>query len=82
MLKASDFKNKEVINLANSEKLGYINDFEICTSAGEISAIYVPEKQTSFLNLKTKYIRIPWNKIQGIGDDVILVNIEESTNID
>ena len=29
MLKASDFKNKEVINLANSEKLGYINDNEI-----------------------------------------------------
>ncbi len=76
MLKASDFKNKEVINLANSEKLGYINDFEICVSEGEISAIYVPEKPNSFLNLKAKYIRIPWDKIEGIGDDVVLVNIE------
>ena len=75
MLKASDFKNKEVINLANSEKLGYINDFEICISAGEISAIYVPEKQNSFFSLKAKHIRIPWNRIEGIGDDVILVNI-------
>ena len=78
MLKASDFKNKEVINLANSEKLGYINDFEICTSAGEISAIYVPEKQTSFLNLKTKYIRIPWNKIQGIGANFEPKNFDRS----
>lgn len=80
MLKASDIRNKEIINLSNSEKLGYIEDFEICVSTGEISAIYVPEKQNSFLKLKSKNIRIPWNKIEGIGDDIILVNVENSGN--
>lgn len=78
MLKASDFKNKEIINLSNSEKLGYIEDFEICVSTGEISAIYVPEKQNSFLKLKAKHVRIPWEKIKGIGDDVILINMENN----
>ena len=77
MLKASDIKNKEIINLANSEKLGYIEDFEICVSSGEVSAIYVPEKQNSFIKLKSKHIRIPWDKIEGIGDDIILVNMEK-----
>jgi YlmC/YmxH family sporulation protein len=81
LLKASEFKNKEVINLNGSEKLGYIYDFEICISTGEISAIYVPEKQNSFFKMKSSPIRIPWKKIEGIGDDVILVNVENN-NID
>ena len=76
MLKASEFKNKEVINLSNNEKLGYIYDFEICISNGEISAILVPDKGGSFFKVKNKQLRIPWDKISGIGDDIILVNIE------
>ena len=76
MLKASEFKNKEVINLSNSEKLGYVYDFEICTSNGEIAAILVPEKSKSFFGSKNNFCRIPWSKISGIGEDIILVNID------
>lgn len=79
MLRASQFKNKEVINLSNNEKLGFVNDFEICTSNGEVSAIFVPEKNSSFFNIKSKQLRIPWGKISGIGDDIILVNIDSNT---
>ncbi len=76
MLRSSEFKDKEVINLSNSEKLGYICDFEICTSNGEISAIYVPEKSGFFSGSKDNGYRIPWSKIQGIGKDVILVRVD------
>ncbi len=76
MLKASEFKNKEVINLSNSEKLGFVCDFEICTSSGEISAILVPDRSKSFFSIKSNFCRIPWSKISGIGDDIILVNID------
>lgn len=75
MLRASDFKNKEVINLSNSEKLGFISDFEICTTNGEISAIIIPEKGKLFAS-KSKGIRIPWSNISSIGDDIILINQE------
>ena len=75
MLRASEFKNKEVINLANSEKLGFVCDFEICTSSGEISAILVPDRSKSFFT-KNNFFRIPWSKISGIGDDIILVNVD------
>ena len=34
MLKASDFKNKEVINLASNERMGFVSDFEICVTNG------------------------------------------------
>lgn len=76
MLRASEFKNKEVINLINNEKLGYISDFEICTSNGEIAAIIVPEKSKSIFNVKNKDYRIPWGAVSGIGEDIITVNIE------
>lgn len=76
MLRASEFKNKEVINLINNEKLGYISDFEICTSSGEIAAIIVPEKGKSIFNVKSKGYRIPWGAVSGIGEDIITVNIE------
>lgn len=77
MVMASDFKNKEVINLVTSERLGYVSDFEICTSTGEVSAIIVPDKPKFFLTSKSKGLRIPWGDISGIGDDIILVNLKE-----
>lgn len=73
MLKASDFKNKEVINLASNEKMGFVSDFEICITNGEIAAIIVPEKNKIFS--KNSGFRIPWGNISGIGEDIILVNL-------
>ena len=76
LLKASELKNKEVINLSNNEKMGFISDFEICTTNGEISAIIVPNKNKFFSYGKNSQHRIPWSKISGFGDDIILVNID------
>lgn len=76
MLKASDFKNKEVINLANNEKMGFVSDFEICTTNGEVSAIIVPDKNKIFISSKNSGTRIPWGNISGIGEDIILVNMQ------
>ncbi len=73
MLKASDFKNKEVINLASNERMGFVSDFEICITNGEIAAIIVPDKTKLFS--KNSGTRIPWGNISGIGEDIILVNL-------
>ena len=71
-----ELKNMEVINVSNSERLGYVTDFEICISNGEISAIIVPEKNKFFSSGKNNGFRIPWGKITSIGKDIILVNID------
>ncbi len=76
MLKASELKNKEIINLATNEKLGYISDFEICTTSGEVSAVFVPDKNKFFPYGKNNLLRIPWGKISGFGNDIIIVNID------
>lgn len=78
MLKLSDIKDKDVINLNNGARLGYIYDFEVDVDKGSLVAIVIPgdSKMISFFS-KTSDIIIPWNKIIKIGADAILVNIKD-----
>ncbi|HBS58727.1 MAG TPA: YlmC/YmxH family sporulation protein [Firmicutes bacterium] len=74
MLKTSDLKIKEVINVADGRRLGTITDIEIDLDSGRLTAIVVPGTG-KFLGLfgKNDDIVIPWEKIHKIGLDVILV---------
>lgn len=74
MLKTSDLKIKEVINVADGRRLGTITDIEIDLESGRLTAIVVPGTG-KFLGLfgKNDDIIIPWEKIHKIGLDVILV---------
>lgn len=78
MLKLSDIKDKEVINLFNGERLGYIYDFEIDLEKGSLIGIIIPGegKVMSFFS-KTNDLLINWNKIIKIGTDTILVNLRD-----
>lgn len=78
MLKLSDIRDKEVINLFNGERLGYINDFEIDLEKGSLIGIIIPGegKVMSFFS-KTNDLLINWNKIIKIGTDTILVNLRD-----
>jgi len=73
MFKASYFKSREVVNVTEGEKLGYVYDMEIDETSGKISAIIVPGKNAGIFS-KGKTV-IPWEKIKKIGDDIILVDI-------
>lgn len=76
MGRALTFKQKEVINLTDGRRLGYVQDVEANFETGEITAIVVPGGSKLF-NLGGKNdIIIPWNKIKRIGDDIILVEIQ------
>ncbi len=75
MGRALTFKQKEVINLSDGRRLGYVQDVEANFETGEITAIIVPGSN-KFFNIGNKNdIIIPWNKIKRIGDDIILVEI-------
>lgn len=70
----SDLRCKPVINIKDGRKLGYICDIEFEVRTGKICAIIVPGC-SGFLGLFGKgedYI-IPYDQIEKIGDDVILV---------
>ena len=70
-----ELKDKEVINLCDGRRLGYISDFIIDLCDGRITAIRVPEDGGCFGFRRGEEIVIPWGKIQTIGEDAILVEV-------
>lgn len=75
MGRALTFKQKEVINLSDGRRLGYVQDVEANFDTGEITAIIVPGTSKMFSFGGKNDIIIPWNQIKRIGDDIILVEI-------
>jgi YlmC/YmxH family sporulation protein len=79
-MKLSKLTSKDVINDADGNKLGKIQDAEVDPLTGKITSIRINSglKLTSFLNSKSGY-NVPWSKIVKIGGDVIIVDIDERT---
>ncbi len=77
MTKSSDFRQKEVINIRDGRRLGYVIDMEFNLYEGRVTAIVVPgaNRLLGFLKGDDDLV-IPWEKIKKIGDDVILVDID------
>lgn len=74
--KGLDFKHKEVINITDGRRLGFVQDVTADLESGVITSIIVPGN-TKILNMFSgnNDIVIPWQDIKCIGDDVILVEI-------
>lgn len=74
--KGLDFKHKEVVNINNGKRLGYVQDVCADLETGMITSIIVPGNN-KVLNLfsSNNEIIIPWQNIKCIGEDLILVEI-------
>ena len=74
--KGLDFKHKEVINICDGKRLGYVQDVCADLDTGRITSIIVPGSN-KLLNMFSgnNDIVIQWQDIKCIGDDVILVEI-------
>ena len=70
----SDLRDKEVINLRDGRKLGCVTDIDFDIPTGRICRIILPPpgKMALFASSKNN-LYIPWDKIEKIGDDAILV---------
>ena len=65
----------EVINLCDGGKLGYPSALEFCAEDGKVTALIIP-RDSGFLGLgKTERYRIPWCRIECIGEDTVLVKL-------
>ena len=74
--KGLDFKHKEVININNGKRLGYVQDVCADLETGMITSIIVPgsNKIMSFFNQNNDIV-IPWQNIKCLGDDLMLVEL-------
>ncbi len=78
MNRSSDFRQKEVINMSDGKRLGFVSDVEIDLESGKIEAIILPGvgKLFGLLGKESEFV-IPWDKIRKIGEDIILVELDE-----
>ena len=68
-----DFRCKEVINIRDGCRLGFVNDVEVDITCGRVVAIVVPGPFRFFFFPRGEDYVIPWECIQKIGEDIILV---------
>ncbi len=73
----ADLRCKEVINIHNGFRLGYVNDVFVDLATGQIIAIVVPGPSRFFgiFGRVNDYV-IPWDCIGRIGDEIILVDVD------
>ncbi|MDS1029588.1 YlmC/YmxH family sporulation protein [Bacillota bacterium LX-D] len=83
MIKVSDLRTLDVINVLDGRSLGVIKDIDLDIEQGKINALVLPGTSTSrFMGLfgKNEDMVISWDKIKKLGVDVILVEV--STFVD
>ena len=75
MGRVSEFRQKEVINVHDGRRYGYVVDVEIDLEKGVLDAIVVPgnPRLLGLFGRQPDCI-IPWSHIKRIGEDIILDN--------
>ncbi|SDY44530.1 sporulation protein, YlmC/YmxH family [Proteiniborus ethanoligenes] len=80
MVKATDLREKEVINVRDGTRLGLISDIEVNLEKGTVEAIMLPGpgRILGLFGKNLDYV-IKWQNIVRIGSDVILVDLNLNT---
>lgn len=80
MLSTDKLKNKEVINIVDGKSLGYVGDIEVDLAGGAIAGIVIPGERGMFrfFSRPENDLVIPWSHVRTIGDDVVLVELENT----
>ena len=73
--KTDNFREKEVVNIADGKILGRVSEVEFDVCTGKITAIIVKGECGFFGKGKRDFV-IPWCNIEKIGEDIILVRVD------
>lgn len=73
----AELKDKQVVSIKDASVVGFVSDIEFDTETGTLSSVVISGKNKgiSFLS-RGEDIIIPWDKIEVIGNDSILISME------
>jgi YlmC/YmxH family sporulation protein len=71
----SSLRDKDVINICDGKRLGFVNDMEIDSCSGKVCALIVLFDCRLLGFGKCEELIIPWEKVSCFGKDAVLVNI-------
>ncbi len=76
-IRICNLRQKEVINLRDGERIGFVGDIEFNLKTGCIERLIIPGpcKIWGILGRDQEYI-IPWRCVCRIGFDIILVDVD------
>ena len=74
-MRVADLHYKEVINISNGHRLGFVSDIDMDQKTGQVLALIVPGpyRILGLFGREADYI-LPWESIIRIGDDIILID--------
>jgi len=72
--RVGDLRCKEVINVTDGSRYGYVGDVAVDLDTGQVQAIIVPGRLRLFGLLGREEERVfPWSSVRRFGEDIILV---------
>lgn len=72
-------RDKEIINISDGCRFGYVGDVELDLETGKVKALVVPGRLRFFglLGREEDYV-FPWECVRRFGEDIILVEAEQT----
>ncbi len=78
MSRTYEIKQKEVINVSDGRRLGFVSDVDLNLEEGVIESIIIPGESRLFGFMgKDNEMIISWSKVKKIGEDIILVDLDD-----
>lgn len=75
MMRISDIMEKEIINVKNGKKLGFITDIDLDVENGKVSSFSITGSTSNFFSRGAEIDTVFWRDILRIGCDTIIVSI-------
>lgn len=76
--RVTKLRNKEIIDIQNGSRYGYVGDLEIDLESGRVMALVIPGRLRLFGLLGRERERVfPWASVRRFGEDIILVDGEQ-----
>ncbi|MEE1026892.1 MAG: YlmC/YmxH family sporulation protein [Acutalibacteraceae bacterium] len=73
----AELRDKQVVSIKDASVVGHVYDIEFDTETGSLCSIVVTGKSKGLTFLgRGEDIVIPWDKIEVIGNDSILISLE------
>ena len=79
-IRITALRDKEVINIHDGSRYGYVGDLEIETETGRVRALIVPGRLRllGLLGREPEQV-FPWEAVRRFGEDIILVDAPEQS---
>lgn len=82
MLRVSELRMKDIINIVDGKRLGFIKDIELNLQGGKIKSLILPGT-SKFMGIfgRSDDLTVSWDQIKKVGIDVILVEVHSFTDL-